>query len=259
MSNNKALYFFVMIVGISFVSCGDLTSGGSDVNNKKELREQAFSFDGIKLISDSIDDGRSEETYNQMSYVVSPTSRILIRYEDLANRVDQVHTGKLPIRVRLTAIDTAAADIVRNHFHVCPITSNWMMLATWTSAHPFDRFGGRWSTPGGDFDSSGCVQSIALPEEVPDADSIAGDPNSDPTPAPTNPDPNPDPTPDPDPAPVADPLVIEFDIESWFLNYVKGRSINNGLMIKSDVSAQIVGDASGGSSPRIVWYQEISP
>ena len=44
-----------------------------------------------------------------------------------------------------------------------------------------------------------------------------------------------------------------FDVTPWFLNYVRGRKQNFGLLLISDVKVQIAGDNSGSSSPRIQW------
>ncbi len=44
-----------------------------------------------------------------------------------------------------------------------------------------------------------------------------------------------------------------FDVTDWFSNYVRGRNQNFGLILISDDSVTIEGDAQGTLSPRIQW------
>jgi hypothetical protein len=46
---------------------------------------------------------------------------------------------------------------------------------------------------------------------------------------------------------------VVFDATPWFLNYVRGRDQNFGLILVSDRNVAIAGDANGSFSPRIRW------
>ena len=101
------------------------------------------------------------------------------------------------------------------------------MWASWTNAHPFAK-SGRWSSPGADYDSSECVT----------ADSAIKN--------------------DPDTGRPADPNAIYFKVTRWFRDFVVGRNVNFGHVLKSSGDEiSVYGDASGSYSPGILWNKTV--
>jgi hypothetical protein len=185
---------------------------------------QTYSMDGVKYIAPSVADGAAPMTYNQPTYAISDSGRLLLRFESLSNKLDQISLAdgrRVSLEIGLPAGSDASAAI--SSIEVCPILKNWMMLATWDRAHPMP--GGAWSRDGGDYDPEGCVRGALSAKTGAAARS-------------TN-----------------EPQVIQFDVTQWFVDYVKGRAQNYGLILLSGNGGEVtvIGDADGTYSPRINW------
>lgn len=118
----------------------------------RESVQIMYAIDAVKLISPDITTGDHPRTYAQSSYALSPSRRILLRREDLLSFENSIDTSK-KIAVELSFAETISDPRVR----LCPVTRSWMMLATWTVAHPFGT-SGKWQSVGGDWDAQGCVE-----------------------------------------------------------------------------------------------------
>lgn len=214
-----SLYLMVMAM---LSGCGDLKLG-TGLGDKKVT---SFSFDGVKLIEDGIDDGAAEGTIKQQRYNISSSSRLLTRFETLQSSKEKIIIGTDDdVWVRYTAVTADMKTLAVAHAKLCPLArGDWMMLSTWTHAHPFSK-DGRWRESGGDFDSLECVTAVA---------SIPNDPSS---------------------GTIYDAQSFYFKITRWYLDSIVGRDQNHGHTLMSNVSITIFGDGSGAYSPRILWTE----
>jgi hypothetical protein len=178
---------------------------------------QLYSMDGVKLVGDGIEDMQDPATFGQASYPISPSRHLLLRFESFRDKWDSIDTspGK-KVQVQLAVLDSGQLGSAVNSLRLCPVTRNWMMLATWRLAHPFGQ-DGKWAQLGGDYDGAGCVQGM-LPS-TPDGKSIL------------------------------------FDMTQWFTNYPRARGLNYGLILISDSPTAVAGETSGSYSPRILFDQ----
>jgi hypothetical protein len=116
------------------------------------------SLNGVKLISPEIGSPYDPGTVSQAQYALSDRRRLLLRFEELTQQSSGIlisENRKLEAQVTLGS-DGEAAD-AETALLLCPVTRNWMMLATWERAHPFSD-DGRWENAGGDYEASGCVK-----------------------------------------------------------------------------------------------------
>jgi hypothetical protein len=122
---------------------------------------QVRSLDGVKLIDTGITDGYDKATYVQDQYSLRPgESRLLLRFNSLNSKVDQIRVdGNNKVELDVSLKGGQDANIVKAALEVCPVSKNWMMLATWENAAPFGD-SGRWLSSGGDYESAGCVRAF---------------------------------------------------------------------------------------------------
>lgn len=204
-------------------------------------KETIYALDGVKLISTSITTGDDPMSYQQRSYTVSSNDRLLMRFENLTASSTRIMSGK-PVRIRIFAMTDAESSKAMTSLRICPLTKNWMMAATWQTAHPFKN--GEW-TPGGEIELEDCVS--------PDPST-----SSSPTPAASL---SPEPTAAAVAAnPCAETGAICFDVSAWYNSYVIQRSINYGVALISydGRSVRIYGDGAGSKGPRIHWIESTS-
>ncbi|HEX4923932.1 MAG TPA: hypothetical protein VFV50_07595 [Bdellovibrionales bacterium] len=223
-------HVFSILTALSLAGCGS-----PKLSQEAPLNEEMRVSDVIKLISSDIKEGADDTTFDQQHYRVGPSRRLLIMYSSLNSHVGTINTangGKVTLELSLTI--PADTDSALNAFKICPITDKWMLLATWERAFPRRK----WNTPGGDFDLAGCVSPTSTKPAVSSASQ------------------NQSTQPQATAAPAADPDgSLYFDITKWYLNYPKGRGVNYGLILVSTAELEIMGDRSGGRSPRIYWYE----
>ena len=216
-SNQSAVqYLGAVVVALALLA---LSSCELSVGKSARVAEpQTYSLDGTKWISPSITDGNDPRTMNQTLYAVSPAGRLLLRFESLSSKESSISLGdgrRVYIDIALKSGENAAN--AEASLELCPLVKNWMMLATWNSAHPM--LGGDWASDGGDFDGSGCVRGVN--QVVGGAD------------------------------------TLRFDVTQWLIDYVRGRQMNFGLiLVSSGANVQVRGDADGSHSPRISWIKQ---
>ena len=209
------LRFLCLILGVS----GAIGGTGCALAQKGYVAEptpQVYSLDGVKEVKTNISDASDPSTMLQLTYGISSTSHLLLRLENLSSKVDQVSLSsgnKVLIKIALNELQDLTA--AQSAFQICPLSKNWMMLATWSRAYPMGS-SGRWQTSGGDFDATECVSVSST-----------------------------------------DQKTLSFDVTSWFVNEVKGRGRNYGLVLISSSGSEIVirGDYDVENSPRIQWMQ----
>ncbi len=181
--------------------------------------ERVISLDGLKLISEPPDTGKA---FGSEAYRVASGRRLLMRFEGLATRAMGIDlsNGKralLTLRCKPGECVEQANDALK----ICPVVRNWMMLATWTQAHPFGD--GNWAQPGGDYDEPSCI--------APHEEEAASRSN--------------------------DPELLRFDITNHIIDYTQGRRTNYGWILISDDELTIYGETSGPFSPRLTFDEFI--
>lgn len=208
----------LILFALMLQSCGE---GSLDPDSAGSTTfEQKFFASGVKLISKSIDSPRAESSMKQRTYKIGPTSRLLTRLEGMNDRSDRaVVNGEKRMYVAISSEEfiTNRAPF-ETALELCPITSNWMMLATWDKAHPFPTSNGKWKKRGGDYASADCVS----------ADTSYPEPEED---------------------------TLYYDISNWFIYYVQSRNRNYGLMLKSSLEVTIYGDEDSQRAPHFIWQE----
>lgn len=211
------LLIIMLLAIILFQSCGD---GSFESSSSGETSEKKVYAGGVKLIDSSIDDPRDPRTMQQSSYTLSSNRRLLTRLEGMSGRSERaVVNGDQRMYLVLSSeafIEQRAT--FETAIEICPMTSNWMMLATWNRAHPFPTSRGEWENRGGDFSKSDCVT----------ADTSYENPNND---------------------------ALYFDISDWYIFYVRSRDRNYGLMIKSELEVVVYGDEDSLRAPHFIWRE----
>jgi hypothetical protein len=199
-------------------SCGGSMGLGDDGESDGSYHEQKYYANGVKLISKNIDDPRDPKSMQQKEYTIGPNSRLLTRLEGMSERSGRaVVDGEKRMYMAVSSEEFVAnKGTYEGQLEICPITKNWMMLATWNKAHPFPTKGSKWSRAGGDLAQSDCVTAdVSYPDQQED--------------------------------------TLYFDISDWYIYYVRSRGRNFGLMIKSSLDVKIYGDEDTIKAPRFIW------
>lgn len=229
MSLPRAIAGFVATAGV-LSGCGPSLLGGGG-SGSAPTKEIVFAVDGVKLISSDIPRGDDVRTFLQPHYQLSPTSRLLVRYESLMKQVDAVRED-YPLRLRVFAVTDADATAGKAGLKACPILKSWMMAASWHSAHPWAQGGWR---PGGDIDESSCVsvevQTAAGPLKA--GETVASNISKH----------------------CSESRALCFDLSLWYRIWVLERGENFGIALIADRSVRLVGDGSAARSPRIQWFE----
>lgn len=150
---------FIVVLGLPLLSgCleGPLGPG------VRPPEPESFNLDGTKWISPSITSGRSTQAYLQSTYRISAAERLLLRFESLGEHERDISLAsgrKVEVAISLPdGQDLNAAQLV---LELCPLTKNWMMLATWRNAYPMP--GGNWDQEGSDYDPNACFRATVEP------------------------------------------------------------------------------------------------
>lgn len=204
------LSFILLLQG-----CGDGSSGQVSTFKQKHFAR------GVKLISSSIKDPNNKRTMKQNNYTLDSTSRLLIRLggmKALSNQALVSKDKRMYLVIAVSNFDTNWVDL-QEKVEVCPITTNWMMLATWFKAHNLPTDSAKWKNKGGDFSKDFCVKH----------DSKYSDPDKD---------------------------TLYFDVSDWYDFYIKSHSKNYGLILKSSVEVTIYGDENSKRAPHFIWQEQ---
>jgi hypothetical protein len=210
----KKLTFIILLATLT-VSCGDLSS--DERENEPVYSEQVRSLNGVLHIQNG-----GASSYGRSDYEVGTQKRILLRLENLGELsgnvvIDDTHRMMFELNI-VKAADVAAA---KANFKLCPLLKNWMMLASWTHAHPFPGGSGPWGTPGGDFHQAECIET---------SQSLV----------------------DPDPS------ILKFDVSDWFVHYQQSRSSNFGWVLISEIDGiNVYGDSHISKAPKLKWQEFI--
>jgi hypothetical protein len=208
---------FLFSVGLTLlVSCGEAKFG----EDEPEAKPVELSMDGVKLISSGITNARATQTMLQTTYSLNSSNRLLLRFEELSKFKDKILVDDVNrVFVKLTVSDVLSSNIenLKAEITLCPLKTNWMMLATWFLAHPFPGNSKKWKVEGGDFEVSECF----VHEE--DVDLIDN--------------------------------VLRFDVSSWFTHNIKSRSENYGFVVVSPLEVELYGDDHRVFAPQVNWKE----
>lgn len=197
-------------------SCGLLKVG------EGVAEPQSYSFNGVKLIRPDISKGDDARTMLQSQYSISNFSRLLLRFEDFLSKVDSISLGNgRRVNVHITVdgssgvngsdVNQAQTDLV-----LCPVLTNWMMLATWYKAYPMGN-SGVWKAQGGDYLSEACIAASSHVDDTLQFD-------------------------------VTD-WVVNYAIG-------RHQNYGLLLISNSSSTYGILGDTNGANSPRIEWLKQ---
>ncbi len=211
----KFNWFFIILATGILQSCG--VSPYEDVDGD-DYYEQKFFSNGVKLISPSIDDPRDERSMKQDSYKLNSKARLLARLEKISDR-----SGRAVVNDEKRMYFAISSDSFidnqsqyETNIQICPLTTNWMMLATWNQAHPFPDSNGKWKKKGGDYAEEDCVTAdLSYPDGREDS--------------------------------------LYFDVSDWYVYYVQSHKKNYGLVIKVDGEVEIFGEEDTLRAPRFIW------
>jgi|GEM_PF-6188305 len=204
--------------GLALGGCAEL------VSTTPAPVEQVRSINGVKWVNPSVTDPRDSVAWGKPEYEIGPTSRLLMRLEDMVSKNDSIVTAPdkpITVRIYLPSIwaPTGAlpdAEAAASVMQVCPITKNWMMHATWYRAFPHSE-AGDWTMPGGDFDTA-CSKNPKVERDT-----------------------------------MRSLVYLKFDVTQWFLDYPRGRGIDYGLVLRSDQTVRVFGETSPSASPRMTY------
>lgn len=202
---------------LCLAACGPVKLSGTGATPT----DTTYALDGVKYISTSIARGDDPKTFGQLQYSISPTSRVLVRFESLSANKTRILSTQ-PILLRIFAPNAGEQSNAVTNLKACPIVVDWMMAATWSSAHPYR--GGGWNE-GSSIDQGECVDAVALADAKGDCTA-------------TN--------------------AVCFDVSTWYKGYVIEHGINYGhaLVNAAGTPVTIQGDGSYSKGPRIQWSEQ---
>jgi hypothetical protein len=188
----------------------------SACNIKYETEEQAYSIDGIRLITRGDSNAYGQQRSAQ-SYTLDPDRRLLLRLETFSDWKSVSVTEDKRVWLQVV-LDDKNKDTDISDLKLCPLRKDWMMLATWYRAHPFSD-SGIWENEGGDFDPESCtLRTIPEKNETPTLKT-----------------------------------VVRFDITQWYKDYARGRGTNYGFVLVAERAVEIYSETSGSYSPRLFF------
>lgn len=207
----------VSALSLGLAACGPI----SNFTAGDDAKETVFAVDGVKLISSNILRGDDEATFGQRRYTINANSRLLLRFESLSGAQSKIRIDQ-PIVIRIVTESAAEKTKALTSLKACPLVRDWMMAATWTSAHPFK--GGEWPQ-GSSLADEDCVSAMAS-GSGPAACTSEGN-------------------------------AVCFDISGWYRSFLVEQGINFGhALVSADGQAvSLVGDAAGSRGPRIHWSE----
>lgn len=143
-----------ILVLIAVSGCGYAVKDPTVLTNTTLNRS---AFEEVKLISTEIDLPTDKRSFKQSTYSIDWQSRLLVRVSNLKD-IDAQLLDNYPVLLRIKVLEPSSQGFAMEHLSVCPILTNWMMMATWDKAHPYRN--GDWIRPGGDFDGTLCSKGM---------------------------------------------------------------------------------------------------
>lgn len=205
----------IILLGLCsfFAGSGCRYSPAWDPTDVTLTQVKTYAAEEVKLISPQIKSFNAPEASRQYEYELSASSRLLLRLEIMKNIANEV-LDEQPVILRITPHSRTPIENARQSLKLCPLTSNWMMYATWAKAHPYAN--GRWNSAGGDFDSEGCLQALSSDSDLlqnSDERSFCQEDN-----------------------------FLCYDIRGHLKSYIRARGVNYGWILVSEENIAIYGD-----------------
>lgn len=148
----------------------ELVSTNNSPPPRRIVHTVAYDFDAVKQISSSIFSPDDDSTMLAKRYTVSPSSRVLVRFEKLRKKIGNfIYAEDNPMLVHIRITPETDPAVAQANLKVCPLKKTWMMLATWREAYPSSGEG-HWSKRGGDFNPARCRTAIAMDGDTLDFD-----------------------------------------------------------------------------------------
>lgn len=209
---------------LSLTGCNQALSLG-DPNVKEQTQVVRSASDEVKLISADIRKAEDKRTLKAPTYPVDARNRVLMRLSSLKPSSYQI-LDQQALLLKIETKSQAVAVAARPALKICPLIKNWMMLATWSKAHPYK--GGAWTQVGGDYESSACLEPLPANHASIQTDAEAAFCQGD--------------------------TRICFDLKPWFEAYVRERKTDFGLILVNDggTPVEILGDATL-QGPSLFW------
>lgn len=217
-----------MVLGVGaallFAACSGL-GGFGDPTNKSDTLVVRSATDEVKWISSAVSDARDTISLQSASYRIFNEGRLLVRLSALKNSAPNI-IQQQPILFRVQLAEGSDEALARSELKICSLEKNWMMLATWTKAHPYKA--GAWKNLGGDFLPENCI--LPLPSNHASI-ATAGEA-----------------------AFCGKEGTLCYDLQDWVQSYVRERGIDNGfiLIYDSPTGLRIHGDATT-AGPTVFW------
>jgi hypothetical protein len=184
------------------------------------VQEKNVNMDGVKWISPSVRVENDARTYFQNSYLISPQGRLLLRREDLHEKMDTIFVDEThPVLLTLSLADSGNMTTAIANLKLCAVSKNWMMLATWEKAHPYGD-SGYWKSQGADFVTESCLSPTQVLNEV---------------------------------------SQIQFDVSELIQVRLTGmREAYGWILLSDNAEVEIVGDKDSQLFPRLQWTERYS-
>jgi hypothetical protein len=157
----KSIVFFLSIAMLLLTACGKYLDG-KDVTNTKVVQ---LAVDEIKLIDPNISDPQDARTLYTIDYPIFDSSKLLLRLGILKTSTSMILEVQ-PVLMRIS-IKQNAHKLPLNELKLCPITTEWMMGATWYKPQRNSKI---WNQPGSDYDTSNCLSILSKDSPIFDKD-----------------------------------------------------------------------------------------
>lgn len=215
----------MILFSFAQLGCGNLATPARNPHEKADTRALRFAINEAKLINANISDPRAENTYDAPAYRISTQSRLLMRFSSLRPNATQI-LSEQPLLLRIELTEGSDIAVAKAGLKTCPITSDWMLAATWKRAHTYRD--GNWRANGGDFDATMCAQALA-----PDSTALKSEDEA---------------------LFCSGERVLCFDVSNWMQTYVRERGQDLGLILINEREgfADLHGDNSA-RGPTLFW------
>ena len=149
-------FIFMLLAFTSLSGCGDFLSDLNFGDTDPIISDHEFPPELVKSISEGNETQTDPTTFRQAQYTLGSSSHLLIQANNLGEKFADVYINEKSRAYFVVSLPSIEANPLLEKISLCPLERPWMMLATWNAAHPFDSTG-RWSTPGGDYAQSDCL------------------------------------------------------------------------------------------------------
>ncbi|MCB0412910.1 MAG: hypothetical protein KDD50_01170 [Bdellovibrionales bacterium] len=249
MKNQIVLLVIISVLNICITGC-------LSTSDDPMVRKYEYSSAGqMKMIKQSISDPKDERTFRQSSYEVDASQRVLLRSDDLAEKSkDVIIDDYFVVALEVYTEDSGLTEDQLQQIKLCPLSQEWLFLATWYNAHPFN--GGKWEVPGGTYNPNECLsvasyadqpEDITIPQPKPGPENSASTQNLNLRSSQREEALQPK-------GQNALAVKIQFNVTDWFLQNVRGKSQNLGFVLVSEIPFQVYGDF-GYKGPIFKWSQ----